>query len=72
MEGRTVSYTPISLGRSYAMLFVPDFSFPVRKTARTIASQPDFPAGTGIGFVQVITREEMKLKIWEDADEERR
>jgi diaminopimelate epimerase len=70
VEGRTVSYTPISLGRSYAMLFVPDFSFPVRKTARAIASQPDFPAGTGIGFVQVITREEMKLKIWEDADEE--
>ncbi len=71
VEGRTVSYTPISLGRSYAMLFVPDFSFPVRKTARTIATQPDFPAGTGIGFVQVISREEMKLKIWEDAEEER-
>jgi diaminopimelate epimerase len=70
VEGRTVSYIPISLGRSYAMLFVPDFSFPARKTARTIASQPDFPAGTGIGFVQVITREEMKLKIWEDAEEE--
>jgi diaminopimelate epimerase len=70
VEGRAVSYTPISLGRSYAMLFVPDFSFPVRKTARTIASQPDFPAGTGIGFVQVITREEMKLKIWEDVEEE--
>jgi diaminopimelate epimerase len=70
VEGRMVSYTPISLGRSYAMLFVPDFSFPVRKTARTIASQPDFPAGTGIGFVQVITREEMKLKFWEDVEKE--
>jgi diaminopimelate epimerase len=70
VEGRSVSYTPISLGRSYAMLFVPDFSFAVRKTARTIASQPDFPAGTGIGFVQVISREEMKLKVWEDAEDD--
>jgi diaminopimelate epimerase len=65
VEGRSVSYTPISFGRPYAMLFVPDFSFPVRKTARTIAAQPDFPVGTGIGFVQVYSREEMRLRVWE-------
>ncbi len=69
VEGRTVSYTPISLGRSYAMLFVPDFSFPVRKRARLIAAQPDFPEGTGVGFVQVISREEMRMRVWEyDSD----
>jgi diaminopimelate epimerase len=65
VEGRTVTYTPVSLGRPYAMLFVPDFSFPVRKTARAIAKQPDFPEGTGIGFVQVISREEMRMRVWE-------
>ena len=65
VEGRTVSYTPISLGRPYAMLFVPDFSFPLRKTARTIAAQPDFPEGTGIGFVQVFSREEARMRVWE-------
>ena len=65
VEGRTVTYTPISLGRPYAMMFVPDFSFPVRKTARTIAAQPDFPDGTGIGFVQVVSREQMRLRMWE-------
>jgi diaminopimelate epimerase len=68
VEGRTVSYTPISLGRPYAMLFVPDFSFPLRKTARTIAAQPDFPEGTGIGFVQVCSREELRLRVWEAPD----
>jgi diaminopimelate epimerase len=63
--GRALTYTPISLGRPYAMFFVPDYSFPVRKTARTIADQPDFPDGTGIGFVQVYSREEMRLRSWE-------
>ncbi len=65
VEGRSVTYTPISLGHPYAMMFVPDFSFPLRKTARTIASQPDFPDGTGIGFAQVSSREEMRLRMWE-------
>jgi len=65
VNGRTVTYTPISLGRSYAMVFVPDFSFPVRRTAREIAGGQDFPDGTGIGFVQVCSREEIRLRTWE-------
>jgi len=68
VEGRSVSYTPISLGRSYALLFVPDFSFPVNRTARRIAAQPDFPSETGIGFVQIFNREEMRLRVWEGGE----
>ncbi len=69
VDGRSLSYTPISLGRSYAMFFVPDFAFPVNRTARHIAEQPDFPALTGIGFVQVYNREEMRLRVWEGKGE---
>jgi len=65
VQGRSVTYTPISLGRSYAMIFVPSFSFPLRRTAREIAAQPDFPEGTGIGFVQVYSREDLRLRSWE-------
>jgi diaminopimelate epimerase len=65
VKGRSVTYTPISLGRSYAMIFVPDFSFPLRRTAREIASEHDFPEGTGIGFAQVCSREELRLRSWE-------
>ena len=65
VNGKAVTFTPVSLGRPYAMLFVPDFSFPLRKTARAIAAQPDFPDDTGIGFVQVFSREEMRLRAWE-------
>jgi diaminopimelate epimerase len=69
VEGRNLSYTPISLGRSYAMFFVPDLSFPLNRTARRIAEQPDFPAGTGIGFVRVYSRDEIRLRTWEGGDE---
>jgi len=65
VNGRTVTYTPISLGHSYAMVFVPDFSFPVRRTAREIAGAEDFPDGTGIAFVQVCSREDIRLRTWE-------
>ena len=65
VNDKTVTFTPISLGRPYAMLFVPDFSFPLRKTARAIAAQPDFPDDTGLGFVQVFSREEIRLRVWE-------
>jgi diaminopimelate epimerase len=65
VEGRQVTYTPISLGRSYAMVFVPQFSFPVRGTARAISQADDFPEETGIGFVQVCSRERLRLRVWE-------
>jgi diaminopimelate epimerase len=64
VQGRSVTYTPISLGRSYAMIFVPNFAFPLRRTSREIAAQPDFPEGTGIGFVQVASREDLRVRIW--------
>lgn len=72
VDGRSLSYTPISLGRSYAMFFVPDLSFPLNKTARRISEQPEFPAGTGIGFIKVYSRDEIRLRVWEggyDSDE---
>jgi diaminopimelate epimerase len=69
VQGRSVTYTPISLGRSYAMIFVPNFAFPLRRTAREIASQPDFPEGTGIGFVQVNSREDLRVRLWDPPGE---
>jgi diaminopimelate epimerase len=71
VDGKSVSYTPISLGRSYAMIFVPDFTFPVNRTARQIAEQPDFPDLTGIAFIQVCSREEVRLRAWEGKEEQR-
>jgi len=65
VNGKGLTYTPVSLGRPYAMVFVPSFSFPLRKTARSIAAEKEFPAATGIGFVQVCSRERLRLRFWE-------
>lgn len=70
LEGRTLSYTPVSLSAPYALFFVPDFSFSRRRTGREIASHPDFPEGTGIGFLQVVSREEMRLRSWGGSGDE--
>ena len=70
VKGRTLSYTPVSIASPYAMFFVPDFSFPRRGTAREIAAHPDFPEGTGIGFVQCVSREEMRLRSWGGAEDD--
>jgi diaminopimelate epimerase len=64
VNGRAVSYTPVAIASPWAMVFVPDFSFPLRRTAREIALHPDFPQGTGIGFVLVASRDEVRLRSW--------
>ncbi len=61
---RTVSYTPVSLGTPWAVVFVENFSFPVAGTARRIAAHPDFAEGMGIGFVQVRDRENLRVRTW--------
>jgi diaminopimelate epimerase len=70
LDGRTLSYTPISLSSPYALFFVPDFAFPRRRTVREITSHPDFPEGTGIGFLQVVSREEVRLRSWGGSGDE--
>ncbi|HUI70901.1 MAG TPA: diaminopimelate epimerase [Spirochaetia bacterium] len=65
VDGRSLSYTPISLDRPYAIFFVPDLAFPINRTARKIAEQPEFPAGTGIGFVKVYSTDEIRLRTWD-------
>jgi diaminopimelate epimerase len=61
---RPVSYTPVSLGTPWAVVFVENFSFPVAGTARRIAAHPDFAEGMGIGFVQVRDRENFRVRTW--------
>jgi diaminopimelate epimerase len=55
----------VSFGASYGIFFVPAFDFPFRRTAREVVRHPEFPARTGVAFVQVCNREEIRLRVWE-------
>ncbi len=65
VEGRSVTYTPVVFGASYAVVFVPSFDFPFARTSRLTVRHPDFPDETGICFAQVYNREEIRLRVWE-------
>jgi diaminopimelate epimerase len=69
---RAVSYTPVSLAAPQAIVFADSLSFPVAATARRIAAHPDFPVAVGIGFVQVIDRESLRVKPWQPPARPRR
>jgi diaminopimelate epimerase len=65
VEGKGITYTPVSFSSSYGIVFVPDFDFPLPRRSRSIIGNPEFPEDTGIGFVQVYNREEIRLRTWE-------
>jgi diaminopimelate epimerase len=65
VDDRQVTYTPVSLDASYGIIFITQFDFSFPRTARSIAANPEFPDETGICFVQVYNREEIRLRVWE-------
>jgi diaminopimelate epimerase len=65
VNGRPFTYTPVSLMASFGVTFVPAFDFSLPARGREIAGHPEFPQQTGIGFVQVFSREELRLRVWE-------
>ncbi len=65
---RSITYTPVSFGLSFGIVFVPAFDFPFRRTAREIVRHPEFPERTGVAFAQVCSREEIRLRVWEGTE----
>ncbi len=65
IDGRLLSYTPVSVGNPFGIFFVPGFGSSTDRTARRIARHPGFPAGAGVAFAQVIDRETLGLRSWD-------
>jgi diaminopimelate epimerase len=68
IDGRSVTYTPVSLGAPFGIVFVPAFDLPFPRTCRAMARHPGFPAGTGIAFCQVNSREAVRLRVWQQGE----
>jgi diaminopimelate epimerase len=56
----------LSMGNPHALIFVDDVdTAPVEELGPMIGQHPDFPEQTNVGFIQVIDRKRIKIRVFE-------
>lgn len=66
VDGRSFTIGAVSMGNPHAVLFVDDTaSAPVTELGPRIEHHADFPKRVNVGFAQVMSREELALRVWE-------
>lgn len=66
VAGNRVSFSAISMGNPHAVLVVADVdTAPVESLGRSLESHPDFPRRVNVGFMQVINRSQIRLRVFE-------
>lgn len=66
VDGRQVEIGAVSMGNPHAILDVPDVdSAPVAELGPRIEHHPRFPKRANVGFVQLLNRGEIRLRVWE-------
>lgn len=63
---RTVELTAVSMGNPHAVLMVEDVDrAPVAELGPRIEHHPRFPQGVNVGFMEVVDRGRIRLRVWE-------
>ena len=66
LDGREFAVTAVSVGNPHAVLFVNEVaSFPVERFGRLIEHHPAFPNRVNVHFVEVLSRQEVRMRTWE-------
>jgi diaminopimelate epimerase len=66
VDGVTVSVSVLSMGNPHAVQQVPDVdSAPVLSQGPRIEHHPRFPQGVNAGYMQVMDRDTIRLRVWE-------
>lgn len=66
VEDEDVSFGAVSMGNPHAVLIVPDVkTAPVNELGAKLESHPFFPQRANIGFMQIIDRHAIKLRVFE-------
>jgi len=64
--GETFTVSAVSMGNPHCVIFVGDVdTFPVEVAGPKIERHPAFPQRTNVEFVQVVSRNELKVRVWE-------
>ena len=64
--GKRFTVTAVSMGNPHCVIFVDDLDiFPVAKIGPQIENHPAFPAKTNVEFVQILSKDKIKMRVWE-------
>lgn len=65
-EEMTLQFSALSMGNPHAVLIVEDLDkSAVTDIGRALGSHPDFPAGVNVGFMQILSPDEIRLRVYE-------
>ncbi len=66
VDGQVIKVTAVSMGNPHCVIFVEDVtSVPVDVLGPKIEFHPAFPNRTNVEFVQVISSDRLKVRVWE-------
>ncbi len=66
VDGREIVYLPVSVGNPHAVIFTDDAEhIPLERLGPAIERHPDFPGGVNVEFVQPLSRERLRMRVWE-------
>ena len=66
VDGTVVSVSAVSMGNPHAVQVVPDVeAAPVTSQGPRIERHPRFPRGANAGYMQVVDRATIRLRVWE-------
>lgn len=66
LDGETLPLSVVSMGNPHAVLVVGDASqAPVARLGAALESHPSFPARVNVGFLEVVTPSQVRLRVFE-------
>lgn len=65
-ESMTVEFCALSMGNPHAVIIVEDLDkTAVKEIGTALGAHPDFPEGANIGFMQILGRDAIRLRVFE-------
>lgn len=66
VDGENVTYTPVSVGNSHAVIFTEDAEHaPLDTLGAKLEKHENFPDGVNVEFVQKTGRNSLRMRVWE-------
>lgn len=66
VQGNSVKFQVVSMGNPHAVIFVENVDeYPVHEVAQQIQQHQAFPEGVNVGFVEVLSAQQAKIRVYE-------